>query len=448
MSFHDKVVVITGAGSGIGRALALELGRRGARLALSDVNDAGLKETAERVNAPVHTAYLDVADRDAVEAYAAAVAAHHGVVHQIYNNAGVSGGGQTILDSDWASFDRTLSINLYGVIHGTKAFLPHLIASGDGHVINVSSLNGFMAQPTLGPYCASKFAVRGFTEVLRTEMLHAGHPVRVTVVHPGGVKTDIASASLRHAEEAGLSPSADQRARARTYNEKLLNCLRSRPHGSSPTAWRPGNRGSWWAATRNSSIGWCGCCRAPTRGSSPVTNADCSADQDRTGDQDGRDDRAATTAAAQHGQRPHPGVNELQRRPGNVEVVVGHHSWTRREDDSCTGAHRGQRIGQGVSAAVVARPLVCKIVVTASSKPTVSSITCSPGTPSRSRSVYHARIIAAVTGIGGSRRSCRRTVSSKPTCIQKVAAGPGCSVTRARSRGPYEPADRMPSRIT
>ncbi|WIM99619.1 SDR family NAD(P)-dependent oxidoreductase [Actinoplanes oblitus] len=220
-----KVAVITGAGSGIGRALALELARRGARLALSDVSDAGLAETAEQVKAlgaEVHTAHLDVTDRAAVEAYAGTVADHYGVVHQIYNNAGISGGGRTILDSDWAAIDKTLAVNLFGVIHGTKAFLPHLIASGDGHVVNISSLNGFLAQPTLGAYCASKFGVRGFTEVLRTEMINGGHPVKVTVVHPGGVRTDIASATLRMAQTEGYEVSAAEQARMRTYNEKLL----------------------------------------------------------------------------------------------------------------------------------------------------------------------------------------------------------------------------------
>lgn len=222
---RGKVAVVTGAGSGIGRQLAIELARRGARLAVSDIDEVGLGETAQRVKAlgaEVHSAPLDVSDRAAVEDYATAVAEHHGVVHQVYNNAGVAGGGRTVLDMDWEGYERTLAVNLFGVIHGTKAFLPHLIASGDGHVVNVSSLNGVMAQPTLSAYCASKFGVRGFTEALRTEVLLAGHPVRVTVVHPGGVKTNIASAALQQARAQGLEPTPEQVARARTYNEKLL----------------------------------------------------------------------------------------------------------------------------------------------------------------------------------------------------------------------------------
>jgi NAD(P)-dependent dehydrogenase (short-subunit alcohol dehydrogenase family) len=224
-SVRGKVAVVTGAGSGIGRQLAFELAKRGARLALSDVDELGLAETADRakaLGADVHSARLDVSDRAAVEAYAGVVAAHFGVVHQVYNNAGISGGGGTILENDWAVYDRTLGVNLFGVLHGTKAFLPHLIASGDGHVVNVSSLNGYFAQPTLSAYCASKFAVRGFTETLRTEMVAGGHPVLVTVVHPGGVATNIASATVTEAREQGIELTPEQIARSRTYNEKLL----------------------------------------------------------------------------------------------------------------------------------------------------------------------------------------------------------------------------------
>ncbi|MFF8401224.1 SDR family NAD(P)-dependent oxidoreductase [Streptomyces sp. NPDC014846] len=224
-SVRGKVAAVTGAGSGIGRHLAFELAKRGARLAVSDVDDLGLDETADRakaLGAEVHTAHLDVSDRAAVEAYTATVAEHFGVVHQIYNNAGIAGGGQSVLDAEWELYDRTLAVNLFGVIHGTKAFLPHLIASGDGHVVNVSSLNGYLAQPTLSAYCASKFGVRGFTEALRTEMLAGRHPVQVSVVHPGGVKTNIANAALEQARARGLAPTRQQLERARVYNEKLL----------------------------------------------------------------------------------------------------------------------------------------------------------------------------------------------------------------------------------
>jgi NAD(P)-dependent dehydrogenase (short-subunit alcohol dehydrogenase family) len=223
-SVRGKVAVVTGAGSGIGRELALQLARRGARLALSDIGETGLAETAARaraLGAEVHTARLDVTDRAAVVAYADTVAAHFGVVHQVYNNAGVAG-GTAVLDSDWADYDRIWGVNLFGVLHGTKAFLPHLVASGDGHVVNVSSLNGVMAQAGINAYSASKFAVRGFTEALRQEMLLAGHPVQVTVVHPGGVRTNIASAALEVSRQRGDEVTAEDEARVRFYNEKLL----------------------------------------------------------------------------------------------------------------------------------------------------------------------------------------------------------------------------------
>lgn len=134
----SKVVVVTGAGSGIGRELSAGLARRGARLALCDVNQAGLAETVEQskaLGAETYARTVDVSDLDAVQAFAAGVVEHYGVVHQIYNNAGIAGGGTTVLDTAYAEYQRIIDVNLWGVIHGTKEFLPHLIASGDGHVL-------------------------------------------------------------------------------------------------------------------------------------------------------------------------------------------------------------------------------------------------------------------------------------------------------------------------
>ncbi len=224
-AFRGRVAVVTGAGSGIGRALAAGLARRGARLALSDVDEAALAGTAGAARAAgvaVHAAPLDVADRAAVGAYAEAVVGHYGVVHQLYNNAGVAGPARPLAETDYAAFDRVLGVNLWGVIHGTREFLPHLIASGEGHVVNVSSLNGFMGQAYLTPYCTSKFGVRGFSEALRAEMRAGRHPVRVTVVHPGGVRTNISNAAL--AQAGPLPPEERARAerRAWVYNERLF----------------------------------------------------------------------------------------------------------------------------------------------------------------------------------------------------------------------------------
>jgi NAD(P)-dependent dehydrogenase (short-subunit alcohol dehydrogenase family) len=219
-----KVAAVTGAGSGIGRALALELTKRGAKVAVADVDEAGLAETAALVEAAggeAHTQAVDVADRDAVEAWAAAVVERFGVVHQLYNNAGIAF-RRDVLETEYEDYERVLGVNLWGVIHGTKSFLPHLVASGDGHLVNVSSLNGYLAQPAMSHYCTSKFAVRGFTETVREEMLRDGLPVGVSVVHPGGIKTNIADAALVKAKELGLPVSEADERRRKLYNEKLL----------------------------------------------------------------------------------------------------------------------------------------------------------------------------------------------------------------------------------
>lgn len=188
-----KVAVITGAGSGIGRALALGLNERGVRLAISDVDPVGLKETGALVRARGGEPWeelLDVTAREDVESHAAAVAEHFGVIHQIYNNAGIAFTG-TIEEMSAGDLERVMNVDFWGVVHGTQAFLPHLIASGDGHVVNLSSAFGLIAVPSQGAYNAAKFAVRGFTEALTMELRAAGHPVQVTCVHPGGVKTNV-----------------------------------------------------------------------------------------------------------------------------------------------------------------------------------------------------------------------------------------------------------------
>ncbi|BBY14116.1 SDR family NAD(P)-dependent oxidoreductase [Mycobacterium marseillense] len=209
--FAGKVAVVTGAGSGIGQALAVELGRAGAKVAISDVDTAGLAQTAEQlaaIGAPVKVDQLDVTERSAFLAYADAVHEHFGAVNQVYNNAGITFIG-SIEDSRFKDIERVIDVDYWGVVNGTKAFLPHLIASGDGHVINISSALGLFSAPGQAAYVSAKFAVRGFTEALHQEMARAGHPVRVTTVHPGGIKTAFARNAtgvegLDHAELASV----------------------------------------------------------------------------------------------------------------------------------------------------------------------------------------------------------------------------------------------------
>ncbi|MDT0618052.1 SDR family NAD(P)-dependent oxidoreductase [Salinisphaera sp. P385] len=196
--FKNKVAAITGAGSGIGRALAMELGARGCHLALSDVNRASLTETAQLVDessaVKVTTQVVDVAKRQAVHTWAGKVAAEHGAVHLVFNNAGVAL-GSTIEGADYDDLEWIMNINFWGVVHGTKAFLPHLRAAGEGHIVNISSVFGIIGVPSQGAYNATKFAVRGFTEALRQELDMDGGGISATSVHPGGIKTNIAQAA-------------------------------------------------------------------------------------------------------------------------------------------------------------------------------------------------------------------------------------------------------------
>ena len=192
--FRNRVAAITGAGSGIGRALALALARQGAHLALSDIDEAGLAETvagSEGLGVKVTSNRLDVADREAVYAWAEAVIAEHGRVNLVFNNAGVALGA-TVESMSYEDFEWLMNINFWGVVYGTKAFLPLLKLSGEGHVVNISSVFGLISVPSQSAYNAAKFAVRGFSDSLRMELDIEGAKVSVTTVHPGGIKTNIA----------------------------------------------------------------------------------------------------------------------------------------------------------------------------------------------------------------------------------------------------------------
>ncbi|MCB0942603.1 MAG: SDR family oxidoreductase [Mycobacterium sp.] len=212
--FAGKVAVVTGAGSGIGQALAIELGRSGAKVAISDVDTEGLAVTEERLKAigtPVRADRLNVTEREAFAAYADAVKEHFGKVNQIYNNAGIAFSGDVEV-SQFKDIERVMDVDFWGVVNGTKVFLPHLIESGDGHVINISSIFGLFSVPGQAAYNSAKFAVRGFTEALRQEMMLANHPVKVTTVHPGGIQTNIA-------RNATVAEGLDQVALAQSFDK-------------------------------------------------------------------------------------------------------------------------------------------------------------------------------------------------------------------------------------
>ncbi|MGI8677762.1 MAG: SDR family NAD(P)-dependent oxidoreductase [Jatrophihabitans sp.] len=234
-----KVAVVTGAGSGIGRALAYDLARRGAKLAISDVDATGLAETVKQVRvigAPVHDARLDVTDRTAVLAYADEVAAHYGVVNIMINNAGIAFTGD-VADMSFEQIERVMNVDFWGVVNGTKAFLPHIIASGDGHVVNISSLFGLLAVPGQSAYNAAKFAVRGFTESLRQEMMISGHNVHVTCVHPGGIKTAIArNAGAVEGQDASMLAEFFDAKLAKTSPESAAKSILRAVLGNRPRA--------------------------------------------------------------------------------------------------------------------------------------------------------------------------------------------------------------------
>jgi NAD(P)-dependent dehydrogenase (short-subunit alcohol dehydrogenase family) len=207
-SVKGRVAAITGAGSGIGRATAELLARNGCHVAISDVNEQGLEQTAEKCRvhgARVHTARVDVANREAVHAWADEVARELGAVHLVINNAGVALGA-TIEDTRYEDFEWLMNINFWGVVHGTKAFLPYLKAAGEGHIVNVSSVFGLIAVPTQAAYNAAKFAVKGFTEALRQELEVEGLPIGVTCVHPGGIKTNIARSARSIPRKGWVGP--------------------------------------------------------------------------------------------------------------------------------------------------------------------------------------------------------------------------------------------------
>jgi len=212
-SFTDKVVVITGAGSGMGRAYAVEFEKVGAKLALCDIDPVGLDETlaelrdssAERV----FTGLVDVADEDAMNDFADGSRAALGNAHVVINNAGIAGSMLPGAETSVKDLDRVFAVNFYGVVHGTLAFMPQLEVNAEAALVNVSSVFGMIGAPGNADYCATKFAVRGYTEVLMSE--HSDSHIQIHLVHPGGIDTNIVKGTTAEegAKELLTTPPAD-----------------------------------------------------------------------------------------------------------------------------------------------------------------------------------------------------------------------------------------------
>lgn len=199
-NLNNKVAVITGAGSGIGQALAIELAKEGCHLALSDISEAGLDITKQRIaevlddanNIRISSHVVDVANKSQVYQYAEDLIATHQCLDLLFNNAGVAAKNR-IEDMPYEDFEWVININMWGVVYGTKAFLPYLKKQDEAHIINIASINSMLGFPENGPYTMSKYAVQAFTETLVQEYM--GTPLRISSVHPGGIQTCIASSA-------------------------------------------------------------------------------------------------------------------------------------------------------------------------------------------------------------------------------------------------------------
>src|SRR3954454_5294052 len=214
-AIREAAAAVTGAASGIGRALALELAARGCDLALADRDEAGLQSVAAEIAKAhprkVSTHRVDVGEPAQIAEFADAASAAHPKLNIVINNAGVALLGQ-FSEIEQAQMDWLFNINFWGTVHGTRAFLPILAKQPEAHIVNFSSIFGIIAPPGQTAYCAAKFAVRGFSESLRHELAMANSPVRVSVVHPGGVATNIArnAPSGRGVDNARRAESIDR----------------------------------------------------------------------------------------------------------------------------------------------------------------------------------------------------------------------------------------------
>ena len=216
LELRGRTAVVTGAASGIGRAIATSLARRGCHLALADIDDEGLASTVAAIASPglrISRHHLDVSDADAVADFPARVTAEHGGTDVLVNNAGVAVAG-TFEQVAEADFEWLFGINFWGVVRMTRAFLPLLHQSEEARLVNISSVFGLIAPPGQTAYAASKFAVRGFSAALRHEL--AGTRIGVTVVHPGGVATAIAK-NARIAKAISAEEAAERQERSKRF---------------------------------------------------------------------------------------------------------------------------------------------------------------------------------------------------------------------------------------
>lgn len=197
-NFQNKIVVITGAGSGMGKEYAFQFAKLGAKLALNDYNKTSLEQVKIELNnqgfKDVMIDDFDVSNKDKMNAFADKVKATFGNAHVLINNAGIEGATEKFMDITDEDFERLININFYGVVYGSRAFLPQLVANNEGALVNISSIFGLHGMPTQSDYCASKFAVRGFTESLMVEFYES--PIQIHIVHPGGINTNIAQHEL------------------------------------------------------------------------------------------------------------------------------------------------------------------------------------------------------------------------------------------------------------
>lgn len=193
--FYNKVIIITGSGSGMGRTYALAFAKLGAKLGLNDFNLAGLNETIQLIkdktpNCNIVSQVFDVSDQNQMLTFANLCQQKLGNAFVIINNAGIEGAYMPAWQMDLSSYEHVMKINFFGVVSGTRAFLPQLLSEHTGHIVNVSSIFGLVGTPNHSDYCASKFAVRGFSEALMCELQNSG--VQVHLLHPGGIDTNIA----------------------------------------------------------------------------------------------------------------------------------------------------------------------------------------------------------------------------------------------------------------